>query len=144
MSSRPSPLTPSPSHFSHTLNSTHTHYQHISPHRHIPHWVQAGSGNPTAKKTYIKHFSYRKLQTCLSPFIHSEKHSNVLSSTRSHCFFHKTTNQTLNCTTLSHWNPVNWKSWFQIISPHSDGSTCRFWHCQSSDPPVHPLITVHH
>ncbi len=50
MSSRPNPLTPSPSNFSHTLTSTHTHYQHISPHRHIPHWVQAGSGNPTAKK----------------------------------------------------------------------------------------------
>ncbi len=44
--------------------STHTHYQHISPHRHLPHCIQAGSGNPTAQKTYIKHFSYRKLQTC--------------------------------------------------------------------------------
>ncbi len=27
---------------------------------------------------------------------------------------------------------------------HSAGSVCRFWHCQSSDPPVHPLITGHH
>ncbi len=27
---------------------------------------------PLLKKTYIKHFSYRKLQTCLSPSIHSE------------------------------------------------------------------------
>ncbi len=36
------------------------------------------------------------------------------------------------------------KSRFQIISPHSAGSFCRFWHCQSSDPPVHPLITGHH
>ncbi len=45
---------------------------------------------------------------------------------------------------LSHWSPANCKSWFQIISPHSAGSICRFWHCQSSDPPVHPLITVHH
>ncbi len=52
--------------------STHTHYQHISPHRHLPHCIQAGSGNPTAQKTYIKHFSYRKLQTCLSPSIHSQ------------------------------------------------------------------------
>ncbi len=25
-------------------------------------------------------------------------------------------------------------------SPHSAGSICRFWHCQSPDPPVHPLI----
>ncbi len=72
MSSRPNPLAPSPSNLSHTLTSTHTHYQHISPHRHLPHCVQAGSGNPTAQKTYIKHFSYRKLQTCLSPSIHSQ------------------------------------------------------------------------
>ncbi len=27
---------------------------------------------PGSKKTYIKHFSYRKLQTCLSPSIHSQ------------------------------------------------------------------------
>ncbi len=44
----------------------------VSPHRHLPHCVQAGSGNPTAQKTYIKHFSYRTLQTCLSPSIHSQ------------------------------------------------------------------------
>ncbi len=72
MSSRPYPLTPSPSNLSHTLTSTHTHYQHISPHRHLPHCIQAGSGNPTAQKTYIKHFSFRKLQTCLSPSIHCQ------------------------------------------------------------------------
>ncbi len=72
MSSRPNPLAPSPSYLSHTLTSTHTHHQHISPHRHLPHCIQAGSGNPTAQKTYIKHFSFRKLQTCLSPSIHSE------------------------------------------------------------------------
>ncbi len=71
MPSRPNPLTPSPSNLSHTLTSTHTHHQHIPPYRHFPHCIQAGSGNPTAQKTYIKHFSYRKLQTCLSllPFI---------------------------------------------------------------------------
>ncbi len=95
MSSRPYPLTPSPSNLSHTLTSTHTHYQHISPHRHLPHCIQAGSANPTAQKTYIKHFSFRKLQTCLS-FHSLPKHSNELSSTRSHCFFHRTTNWTLN------------------------------------------------
>ncbi len=72
MSSRPNPLSPSPSNLSHTLISTHTHYQHISPHRHFPHCVQAGPGNPTAQKTYFKHFSFRKLQTCLSPPIHSK------------------------------------------------------------------------
>ncbi len=72
MSSWPNPLTPSPSNLSHTLTSSHTHYQHISRHRHLPHCVQASSGNPTAQKTYIKHFSYRKLQTYLSPSIHSE------------------------------------------------------------------------
>ncbi len=86
MSSWPNPLSPSPSNLSHTLTGTHTHYQHISPHWHLPHSVQAGPGNPTAQKTYIKHFSFRKLQTCLSPSIRSEKHSNELSSTRSHVF----------------------------------------------------------
>ncbi len=50
MSSRPNPLAPSPSNLSHTFNSTHTHYQHISPHRHLPHCIQAGSGNPTLLK----------------------------------------------------------------------------------------------
>ncbi len=31
-----------------------------------------------------------------------------------------------------------------MISSHSAWSICRFWHCQSSDPPVYPLITGHH
>ncbi len=71
------PLTdPIPSHLlqaiSPTLLPALTHHQHISPHRHLPHCIQAGSGNPTAQKTYIKHFSFRKLQTCLSPSIHSK------------------------------------------------------------------------
>ncbi len=34
--------------------------------------------------------------------------------------------------------------WFQIISSHSVGSIFCFWHCQSSDPPDHPLITGYH
>ncbi len=72
MPSRPYPLTPFPSNLSRTLTSTHTHYQHISPHRHLPHCIQAGSSNPTAQKTYTKHFSFRKLQTCLSPSIHCQ------------------------------------------------------------------------
>ncbi len=46
--------------------------------------------------------------------------------------------------TLSHWSPTNCKSWFQIISRHFARSICCFWHFQSSDPPVHPLITGHH
>ncbi len=71
-SSRPNPLAPSPRNPSHILTSTYTYYQHIFTHRHLPHCVQAGPGNPTAQKTYIKHFSYRKLHTCLSPSIHSQ------------------------------------------------------------------------
>ncbi len=39
---------------------------------------------------------------------------------------------------------MNCKSWCQVISPHSAEFICCFWHCQSSDPPVHPLITEHH
>ncbi len=79
LSSHPTtcPLDPIPSHLLQAISptllpGTHTHYQHISPHWHLPHSVQAGSGNPTAQKTYIKHFSFRKLQTCLSPSIRSE------------------------------------------------------------------------
>ncbi len=83
MSSRPYPLTPSPSNLSRTLTSTHTHYQHISPHRHLPHCIQAGSSNPTAQKTYIKHFSFRKLQTCLSPSIHCLSQNNKLDTKES-------------------------------------------------------------
>ncbi len=77
-----------------------------------------------------------------------------MSSTRSHCFFHRTTNWTLNSQVsevaiqlrlcYSQSLKPNCKSRFQIISPHSAGSVCCFWHCQSSDPPVHPLITGHH
>ncbi len=68
MPSWSNPLTPSPSYLSFTLTSTHTHHQHISPHRHLPHCIQAGSGYPTAQKTYIKHLdSYRPVS--LLPFI---------------------------------------------------------------------------
>ncbi len=69
MSSRPNPLTPSPSNLSHTLTSTHTD-QHISPHRHLPHCVQAGSGNPTAQKPTLNTSlieNYRPIS--LLPFI---------------------------------------------------------------------------
>ncbi len=38
----------------------------------FPTAFKQAQGNPTAQKTYIKHFSNRKLQTCLSPSIHSE------------------------------------------------------------------------
>ncbi len=79
VSFRPSPHTPSPSNLSLTLTSTHTHYQHISPHRHFPHVIQTGSGYPTAQETYIKHFSYRKLKTYLSPSIRSQ-------NTQTSCF----------------------------------------------------------
>jgi len=30
---------------------------------------------------------------------------------------------------LCHWSPTNCESWFQIISSHSVGSICCFWHC---------------
>ncbi len=78
LSSHPTtcPLDPIPSYLlqaiSPTLLPVLTHHQHISPHKHFPHGIQAGSGYPTAKKTYIKHFSYRKLPTCLSSSIHSQ------------------------------------------------------------------------
>ncbi len=51
---------------------------------------------PHCSKTYIKHFSFRKLQTYLSPSIHCQNTRTSCLSTRSHCFFHRTTNWTLN------------------------------------------------
>ncbi len=76
LSSHPTtcPLDPIPSHLLKAISPAllPTHYQHISPHRHLPHCIQAGSGYPTAQKTYITHLSYRKLQTYRSPSIHSE------------------------------------------------------------------------
>ncbi len=90
MFSRPYPLTPSPSNLSpHSYQHSHTLSTHLSSQA-SSHCIQAGSGNPTAQKTYIKHFSFRKLQTYLFPSIHCQKHSNELSLTRSHCFFHRT------------------------------------------------------
>ncbi len=68
MPSWSNPLTPSPSYLSRTLTSTHTYHQPISPHRHLPHCIQTGSGYHTAQKTYIKHLdSYRPVS--LLPFI---------------------------------------------------------------------------
>ncbi len=95
------PLDPIPSHLlqtisPRTLTSTHTHYQHISPHRHLPHCIQAGSSNPTAQKTYIKHFSFRKLQDLSLSFHSLPKHSNDVVFNQVSCFFHRTTNWTLN------------------------------------------------
>ncbi len=119
MSSRPIPL-----HLLQAISPTLLPaLTHISPHRHLPHCAQAGSGNPTAQKTYIKHFSYRKLQTGLSPSIHSQ-------NTRTSClqpglvvvvvffFFHRTTNWMLNSQALGvaiqqtalfsvTWSPAN-------------------------------------
>ncbi len=92
MSSWPNPLTPSPSNLSHTLTSTHTHYQHISPHRHLPHCVQAGSGNPTAKKPTLN--TSLKLQTCLSLPIHSQNTRTSCLQPGLNFFFHRTTNWT--------------------------------------------------
>ncbi len=65
-------LAPSPSNLSlHSYQHSHTSSTHLSSQA-SPHCIQAGSGNPTAQKTYIKHFSFRKLQTYLSPTIHSQ------------------------------------------------------------------------
>ncbi len=141
---RPNPLAPFPSNLSHTLTSTHTHHQHIS-----PNCIQAGSGNPTAKKqtnTFNISLTDSYRPVSLLPFI-----AKTLFST-SYLHF---------CQSITYWTLTNQGSdvdiqlrrrdsqslkpcWFQIISSHSVGSICCFWHCQSSDPPVHPLITGHH
>ncbi len=50
MSSRPYPLAHFPSNLSHTLTSTHTHHQHISPHRHLPTAFKQARVTPLLKK----------------------------------------------------------------------------------------------
>ncbi len=71
LSSRPYPLHPSSKQSPCTLTSTHTPYQHISPHRHLPHCIQAGSGNPhCSKKPTLNTFSFSKT-TDLSLSFHS-------------------------------------------------------------------------
>ncbi len=156
MSSCPNPLTPSPSNLPYLLPALTTHHQDIPPHRHFPHGIQAGSGKPTLLKKPTLNTSlienYRPVS--LLPFIAKTLErvvfnqvslfllqNNKLDANQSGF---RSGHSTWERASLSHWSPANCKSWFQIISPHSAGSICRFWHCQSSDPPVHPLITVHH
>ncbi len=153
MSSRPNPLTPSPSNLSHTLTSTHTPDQHISPHRHLPTAFKQARvtlllKKPTLNTSLIE--NYRPVS--LLPFIAKTlervlfnqvslflSQNNKLDAKQSGF----RSGHSTETATLSHWSPANCKSWFQIISPHSAGSVCRFWHCQSSNPPFHPLITGH-
>ncbi len=68
LSSHPTtcPLDPIPSHLLQAISPA------LLPALTLPHCIQAGSSNPTAQKTYIKHFSFRKLQTCLSPSTHCQ------------------------------------------------------------------------
>ncbi len=118
MSSRPNPLTPSPSNLSYTLTSTHTHYQHISPHRHLPHCIQTASGNPTAILNTSLIDTYRPV----SLSFHSlQKHSNKLFSTRFHCFSILTDRsfkmawgggiRSTSSTSTGHWSTSGIGSW---------------------------------
>ncbi len=72
MSSRPNPLTPLQA-ISPTLLPALTHIINTSLLTGIfPTAFKQAQVTPLLKKTYIKHLSYRKLQTCLSPSIHSQ------------------------------------------------------------------------
>ncbi len=95
MSSRPNPLAPSPSNLSHTLTSTHTHYQHISLTGIFPTAFKQARVTPLLKKPTLNTSlieNYRPVS--LLPF--KAKTLDELSSTRSHCIFHRTTNWMLN------------------------------------------------
>ncbi len=75
LSSHPTtcPLDPIPSHLLQAISPTLTHIINTSLLTGIftTAFKQARVTN-LLKKTYIKHFSYMKLQTCLSPSIHSQ------------------------------------------------------------------------
>ncbi len=71
------PLDPIPSHLfqaiSHTLLPALTHIINTSLLTGIfPTVFKQARVTPQLKKTYIKHLSYRKVQTCLFPYIHSQ------------------------------------------------------------------------
>ncbi len=69
------------------------------------------------------------------------------SSCLPHCLVTTTQEKAAKCITLLSallYSLTDCKSWFQIISTYSARSICCFWHCQSSDPPVHPLNSGHH
>ncbi len=70
-------LEPIPSHLLQAISPTRlpalTHIINTSPLTGIfPTAFKQAQVTPLLKKTYIKHFSFRKLQTCLSPSIHSQ------------------------------------------------------------------------
>ncbi len=93
-------LDPIPSHLlqaiSPTLLPALTHHQHIHPKRHFsPRHSSRLGVTPLLKKPSLNTSlieNYRPIS--LLPFI--VKRLNELFSTRSHCFFHRTTNWTLN------------------------------------------------
>ncbi len=139
-SSRPNPLAPSPRNPSHILTSTYTYYQHIFTHRHLPHCVQAGPGNPLLKKpTLNTSLIENYIPVSLLPFIAKTLERVVFNQV---LLFLSQNNKLVakqsgfssghfnwDYATLSHWRPANCKSQFQIISPNSAGSICCFWHC---------------
>ncbi len=104
LSSHPTtcPLDPIPSHLlqaiSPTLLPALTHIINTSLLTAIfPTAFKQARVTPLLKKTYIKHLSYRKLQTCLSPSIYSQNtRTSCLQPGTTHCLFHRTTNWTLN------------------------------------------------
>ncbi len=139
----PNPLSPSPSNLSHTPTGTHTHYQHISSPLASSPQRSSRPGNPTAQKTYIKHFSFRKTTDCLSPSLRSETLERVVFNQLS-LFLSQYNKLMLNSQVSGvaiqqrlrysqSLKPCESQGRFQIISPHSAGLFLLLWHCQSSD-----------
>ncbi len=155
MSSWPNPLSPSPSNLSHTLTGTNTHYQHISPHWHLPHSVKQARVTPLLKKLTLNTSrleNYRPVS--LLPFVAKtlervvfnqlslflSQYNKLDAKQSGFRSGHSTETALLSVTeACESQRPI----------PNHQSSFCwifllLFDTCQSSDPPVHPLIAGHH